>query len=84
MSFSKDDLIQQIAADAVFDEAFEWLCERRINYHHNAQTKVWTPDLSVGHYDRSYAMGSIDFRQLSGSEVNGMCIGFGQREMHWC
>ncbi|HAI70641.1 MAG TPA: hypothetical protein DCM38_14540, partial [Gammaproteobacteria bacterium] len=32
-------MIQQITADAVFDEAFQWLCERRINYPHNDD--VW-------------------------------------------
>ncbi|HDN26866.1 MAG TPA: hypothetical protein ENG03_07180 [Thioploca sp.] len=59
----QQDLIEQITADAVFDEAFEWLCERRINYPHNAQTKVWTPDLSMSHYDGRCARGRLALRR---------------------
>ncbi len=32
-------MILQITADPVFEEAFDWLCERRKNYHHNDD--VW-------------------------------------------
>jgi hypothetical protein len=32
-------LLQQIASDSILDAAFLWLCERRIDYHHNDD--VW-------------------------------------------
>jgi len=32
-------LIDRIASDEVIDAAYDWLCERRLEYHHN--NDVW-------------------------------------------
>jgi len=40
-------LIEQVASDTVIDAAYEWLCERRHDYHHNIDGFVGGVDVGL-------------------------------------
>ena len=77
----KGSLIQHIAADAVLEEAYDWLCERRKDY--SAEADVWDLRRRWGevkpHVQETLLAGEYEF-----SPLTELRLPDGETRQLWC